>query len=193
LLLLIIAVSAGGLVWFDYLGLIDIKTKFAPVYQYIGLPARTQPVVNTKTAVPLDLNDERYAVLVEADALKRQQLDKQQEDIAKQRKELQQMAAELETRQKGLDEREKTMSATADLDKKHAAKIEENARYLNGMDPTKAVPILLAMNDQDAIAVMKKTDELATAAGSTSIVSYWFSLMPPARAADIQRKMAEQP
>ncbi len=59
--------------------------------------------------------------------------------------------------------------------------------------PQRAVDILLAMDDQNIIDVLRKTEELAAAGGTTSMVSYWLSLMPPERAAEIQRKMASKP
>ena len=42
LLLLIIMVSAAGLVWFDYLNVIDIKTTLAPLYKLFGKEGRSQ-------------------------------------------------------------------------------------------------------------------------------------------------------
>jgi flagellar protein FlbB len=49
------------------------------------------------------------------------------------------------------------------------------------------------MDDQDVIDVLRKTEELARAEGSSSIVPYWLSLMDPQRAAELQRKMAGRP
>ena len=49
------------------------------------------------------------------------------------------------------------------------------------------------MDDQDVIDVLRRADEDATALGQTSLVAYWLSLMPPERAAEIQRKMANKP
>jgi flagellar protein FlbB len=55
------------------------------------------------------------------------------------------------------------------------------------------VGIISAMDDQDVIDVLRKTEEIAQAEGTSSIVSYWLSLMDPKRAADLQRKMASRP
>jgi flagellar protein FlbB len=49
------------------------------------------------------------------------------------------------------------------------------------------------MDDQDVIDVLRKTDELAQAGGSQSIVPYWLSLMDSQRAAEISRKMVSRP
>jgi flagellar protein FlbB len=49
------------------------------------------------------------------------------------------------------------------------------------------------MDDQDVIDVFLKTDELAEAGGTMSIVPFWMSLMEPQRAADLSRKMVSRP
>jgi flagellar protein FlbB len=61
------------------------------------------------------------------------------------------------------------------------------------MPPVRAVSILSEMDDQDVIDVLRKTEELARAEGTSSIVPFWFSLMEPVRAAELQRKMAGRP
>jgi flagellar protein FlbB len=191
LLLLILVISAGGLVWFDYLNVIDIKTMLAPVYRRLGLGARSQ------SAAPggelLNLDAERLTVRLETLDLREMDMNKQQEEIQARQAQIEQMSAELEDRQKGLDERENSMNALAEQTNSRERNIEQSARYLNGMDPENAVAIIVAMDDSQAIAVIRKVEEIARAEGAASIVSYWFSLLPPARAAEIQRKMSISP
>jgi flagellar protein FlbB len=103
------------------------------------------------------------------------------------------MAQELEERQKALDDRENSFIALAEQAEIRTRNVEQNARYLNGMAPENAVRIIASMDDQDAIDVFHKTEEIAQAEGSASIVSYWLSLLPPERAAELQRKMAGRP
>ena len=55
------------------------------------------------------------------------------------------------------------------------------------------VAILLAMEDQLAIDVLRSVDEIAEEEGKNSMVPYWLSLMPADRAATIQRKMTTKP
>jgi flagellar protein FlbB len=61
------------------------------------------------------------------------------------------------------------------------------------MPPQNAVNILASLDDQYAIDVIRKTEEIARAEGTVSIVAFWFSLMEPDRAAELQRKMASRP
>lgn len=71
--------------------------------------------------------------------------------------------------------------------------IEQIAANLNGMAPQNSVSILLAMDDQVVIDVLRKVEEIAKRTGTASMGSYWLSLMPAERAAEIQRKMLSKP
>ena len=194
LLLLIIVLAVGGIVWFDYLNVIDAKTVLAPIYQYIpfiGGQGRSQP--RTTPVELLNLDAERLAVRLEALDLRNMEMDTRQRDLDSRYGEIEQMAMELEDRQKALEEQEKSLRAqTADAENKER-NVEQNARYLNGMPPQNAVGILAAMDDQDAIDILRKTEEIAQAEGTVSVVSYWLSLMNPQRAAELQRKMTGRP
>jgi flagellar protein FlbB len=191
LLLLIVALAGGGLVWFDYLNVIDAKAVLAPVYRLIGLETRSQPEEVPEEYFSLDA--ERLAVRLEALELRTMEQDQRDQDILTRQGEIEQMAQELEERQKALDERENSFNAMTEDAEIRIRNVEQNARYLTGMPPERAVGIIAAMNDQDAIDVFRKTEEIAQAEGTTSIVSYWLSFLPPERAAELQRKMAGRP
>jgi flagellar protein FlbB len=191
LLLLIAVVAAAGIVWFDYLNVIDAKTVISPLTRFIGLEGRSQPKTGPDDVLNLDA--ERLAIRLEALNLQKLEVDTRQRDLDSRYGEIEQMAQELEERQKALDERENSLRAQASDAENKDRNIEDNARYLNGMPPERAVGIMSAMDDQDVIDVLRKTDEMARAAGTNSIVSYWLSLMEPARAAELQRKMAGRP
>jgi flagellar protein FlbB len=191
LLLLIFILAGGGLIWFDYLSLIDAKTVLAPFYRFIGREGRTQP--ETAAGESLNLDAERLAVRLEALELRNMELATQEQELQNRYGEIEQMAQELEERQKALDERENSFNAVTQEAEIKSRNVEQNARYLTGMPPERAVGILTAMDDQDAIDVFRKTEEIAQAEGTVSIVSFWLSLMPPERAAELQRKMAGRP
>jgi flagellar protein FlbB len=191
LLLLVAVLAAGGILWFDYLNIIDAKAVLSPLSRYIGLQGRSQP----KTAPDADLNldAERLAVRLEALDLLKMQVNTREKDLDIRDGEIEQKAQELEERQKTLDERENSLRATVEDAENKDRNIEQNARNLNGMPPERAVGIMSAMDDQDVIDVLRKSEELAQAAGSTSLVPYWLSLMDPKRAAELQRKMVGRP
>jgi flagellar protein FlbB len=202
LLFLILILAGGGILWFDYLHVIDAKAVLGPVYDRLrGVPFvnRILPPGEGRSAPPvvdaeyLNIDAERLAVRMEALELRNMELDKQAQDLQNRQGQIEQMAQELEERQKALDERENSINAlTQDAEIKDRT-VERNAINLTNMPPERAVGILAAMDDQDIIDVLRKTDQLAEAAGNSSIVPYWLSLMDPQRAAEISRKMVSRP
>jgi len=194
LLLLIGIIAIGGIIWFDYLNVIDAKSVLAPVYKYIPFIAgegRTQPKITPED--PINLDAERLAIRLEALEIRSMEMDVLRRDIDFRQGEIEQMAQEIEVRQKALEEWENTLKATvADAENK-SRNVEQIARYLGGMPPQNAVNIFAAMDDQDAIDILRKTEEIAQAEGTTSLVSVWLMQMDPVRAAELQRKMAGRP
>jgi flagellar protein FlbB len=191
LLLLIIVMAGGGLVWFDYLNLIDIKTTLSPLYRFIGREGRSQNVVAEGEFLNMDA--ERLAVRLEAQDLRSAEMDRREQDIARREGEIEQKAQELEARQQAMDDRENSINAAQEEAENKAGIVEQSARQLTGMQPQAAVAIIAAMNDQDAIDVLRMTDDIARREGGTSLVAYWMSLLPPERVAELQRKMKGRP
>jgi len=201
LLFLILIMAALGLLWFDYLNVIDAKDVTGPIMDFLRpLPVigrlmpsgagRTQPLFPDED---LNLDAERFAIRMEALELLNMEMDRQEQNMQSRLGEIEQMAQELEERQKALDEREKSLDAVLSDAEIKDRNVERNAINLTSMPPQRAVGILAAMDDQDVIDVLRKTDELAQASGSQSIVPYWLSLMDSQRAAEISRKMVTRP
>jgi len=194
LLLLIVILSVGGIIWFDFLNIIDAKTVLAPVYRFLPfLPGAGRSQPKQEPDEDLNIDAERLAIRLEQLALRGLEMDTRQRDLDSEQGKIVQMAQELEERQKALDERENSLRAQARDAEDKDRNVEQNARYLTGMPPQNAVNIIAGLDDQDAIDVLRKTEEIAQAEGTTSVVAYWFSLMDPARAAELQRKMAGRP
>ena len=202
LLFLILILAGAGILWFDYLNVIDAKNFMGPVYNALrGVPlvnrllppgeGRSQPPAETEGLLNLDA--ERFAVRLEALELRNMELDRMEQDIQNRRSQIEQMAQELEERQKSQDERENSFNALLSDAEIKDRTVERNAINLINMPPERAVGILAAMDDQDVIDVLRKTDQLAEAGGSASIVPYWLSLMESQRAAEISRKMVSRP
>lgn len=191
LLILTILLSLGGLLWFDYLGLISSRSFFSPVYSLFGL--HTPKGAASKPGEKANLEEDRYAKRLLALETRSQELDKLKEDLELQRKENLQIAEELNDRKDAIEEKEKSFKQIMEETDNRKTNIVQIAIYMNGMRPQNAVANLLEMDDQDIIDVLRAAEDLAAAEGKTSLVSYWFSLMPPVRAAEIQRKMANKP
>jgi flagellar protein FlbB len=192
LLVLILVLVGGGILWFDYLNLIDAKTMLAPLYRFIGRKGRSGGELGPDDFINLDA--ERLQIRLEALALRELDLDKREDEIAVKIAELEQMAQELEERQKSLDELEKSINEWLQSAEDKERSVEGISQWLTSMQPERAVAIISAMNDQNAIDVLRKTEEIARRDGTGSLVPYWFQLMAAtpegaARAAELQRKM----
>jgi len=194
LLLLIVILSVGGILWFDYLNVIDAKTVLAPVYKFIPFipgEGRSQPKQEPDEFINLDA--ERLAIRLLALELRNMEMDTRQRDLDNRYGEIEQMAQELEEQRKAVEDMQESLRAERlDAENKNR-NVEQLARYLTGMPPQNAVNIINGLDDQNAIDLLRKTEEIAQAEGTTSVVAYWFSLMDPVRAAELQRKMAGRP
>ncbi len=193
LLFLIFILVIGGLLWFDYLGVINAKKVFSPVYRLFGLAPQTSTTATTSKPLSADLDDDRLAKRIEALEIRKQELDKREADVAKSESENEAIAKELEERKKSQDEREKTFNNQLKKYDDRNKNIETIVTYLNSMPPKTAVAELEAMDDQDVIDILRKADTLASAAKTASMSSVWLMNMNAERAATIQRKMANKP
>lgn len=193
LIMLIIIMALLGLLWFDYLGVIRFKSVFTPLYKVLGKEPPTSAVVNSTRPLIADIDQERIDKQREALELFREELDKRENDVTQKEQLNEQVAKELANREKSQEEREKTFDLQAKQYDDKNVNIEQIALNLNGMQPTAAVNILLAMDDQTVIDVLRKVEEIAKRTGAASMGSYWLSLMPADRAATVQRKMVSKP
>ena len=196
LLLLVAVLAAGGIIWFDYLNVIDAKTVLAPLYRFIGREGRSQPKPMPEQDLNLDL--ERLITRLEALELEKMELNNIRQELDARDGQIEQMAQELEERQKALEELENSLKAKEQDAENKEKNIETVARNLMNMEPGRAVGIISAMGDQDVLDVLRKAEELAQAAGTTSLVPYWLQLMAGTpegakRAAELQRKLVNRP
>lgn len=185
LLLLVGVLVLGGLVWFDYLGVIDARRTLSPVFSLVG--RRTAPVDGED---PLLLDKERLAKQLEALAVRSEELDNWDKQLAARQLEVDQMVETLAEREGAVEDREKVLNDRLRAYENRVANLRQNSSYLVGMPPENAVKILLAMEDQDVIDILRVTEQQAAEGGEVSLVAYWLSLMPADRAAVLQRKMS---
>ncbi len=193
LIILILVLIFFGLLWFDYLGIINAKKNFAPFFRMLGLSPQTSVTVSSLGGLSADLDNDRFAKRLEALDIRTEELDKREADVREREDANAQVAQELEDKEKTQAEREKTFNNLVKKYDDRSVNIEQIVANLNGMPPKSAVGILVAMDDQDVIDVLRRADEIASAEGESSTVAYWLSLMPSDRAAEISRKMANKP
>ena len=190
---MIIALVIGGIVWFDYIGLIDAKDALrsglqAPGHQGYG-PRR--PLAPTAPAL---LEEERYAKRLESIQARSEELDQREGGLQKKDAEISQKAQELDDRGKAIDDQEKSFNDKVKQYDNRKANIDQNAQYLVGMPPAKAVGHTEGDGRPDGHRHLPtRWKSRAKAAGAASLVSVWLSGMPPDRSATLQRKMSAEP
>ena len=141
---------------------------------------------------PLLLEKERMAKQLEALAIRSEELTAWQQELETSQAEIDQMIEQLQEREQTIEDREKVFNESLQAFENRRVNLQRNSEYLVGMPPENAVKILLQMEDQDVIDIFRMTEEQAQATGELSLVSYWLSLMPPERAAVLQRKMSRK-
>ena len=193
LLFLIIILILAGLVWFDYLSVIQVKSVFAPVYRLFGLQTQTSTSATGTAPLEADLDNDRFQKRLESLTLKEEELNQRENQLAQAEALNQQTAQELENRRVAQEEREIAFNSTVSQYDGRQLNIVTNVQNLNNMPPQNAVDILVAMDDQDVIDILRMADQIAEEAGSVSLASTWLMMMPADRAAQVQRKMLSKP
>ncbi len=188
LVLLLVLLVLGGIVWFDYLGIVDAKSVLAPIYGLFGLQTRAAVAVDD----PNLLARERLAKQADALALRLEEQDRREAELARRDRELTQRAEDLKDREQAADAREKAFNEQVKAFENRRVNLVQNSRYLTSMPPKNAVDILMKMEDQDVIDLFRITEQEAARAGEDSPVAYWLSQMPADRAAALERKMARK-
>jgi flagellar protein FlbB len=190
LALLLVVLALAGIVWFDYLGLIDARDALAPIWRLAGLRQRAGAIADDD---PNLLDKERLAKEQEALVLRSEDLERARQALAAETANLSQIAEQLAEREQAVESREKAFNERVNTFENRRVNLAQNAGYLVGMRPADAVARLAAMDDQDVIDIFRITEEEAAKAGESSLVAYWLSLMDPARAAVLMRKMQRRP
>lgn len=193
LLFLIIILLLAGLIWFDYLDVIQAKNILSPVYRLFGLQTQTSTSIKGTPPLEADLDNDRYQKRLESLNLKKEELDQRETELAQAEALNQQTAQELEDRRLAQEERETAFNNTVTQYDGRQLNIITNVQNLNSMPPQNAVDILVAMDDQDVIDILRMADQVAEETGGVSLSSTWLMTMPADRAAQIQRKMLSKP
>ena len=186
LALLLVVLALAGVVWFNYLGLIDARDTLAPILRLAGFPQRAGGIPDDD---PNLLDRERLAKDQEALVLQSEELGRLRQELAAETANLTQFAEQLAEREQAAEAREKAFIERVNTFENRRVNLAQNAGYLVGMRPQDAVARLAAMEDQDVIDIFRITEEEAAKAGESSLVAYWLSLMDPQRAAVLMRKM----
>jgi flagellar protein FlbB len=187
LFLLLIVLTLGGIIWFDYLGLVDAKSIISPAYRLLGFDKRSSVA---SADDPNLLDRERLSKEQDALALRQQDLDTRSVALEQKEKQLNQLGQDLNDRDAALSAREKAFNDQVKAFDNRRVNIAQNATYLTNMPPANAVAIMAKMGDQDIIDIFRTVEQQAQKAGIDSVVPLWLSMLSADKAADLQRKMA---
>ena len=190
LIILIIVLVIGGLLWVDFLGLINARDSLAPLLRMVNIDV--PEAVEQPDDIYL-LDKERLDKQIEALDLREADLLSREENILLGEAELKELAAQLEEQKKSLDEKEKSLNEALKMYDNKRANLEQNALYLSGMEPAKAVAIMNEMQKTELVDVLRTSERLSRESGTASLVAFWLSLMDPDRASEIQSMMVIKP
>jgi flagellar protein FlbB len=188
LLILLIVIVFGGIYWFDHLGLINYKKIIGPLEQYLpSFLQRGEEVVDDPYLLERELLSKREEVLkARYDELERMMSDLEQREL-----ELGETEAKLTEETKRLEEEKKVLSEKLSEYDNYRENIAKQAEYFTSMPPDAAVERLAQLDDLLVIDILRQIDRTAEEEGRLSVVPYFLSLMDPAKAAVIQRKMTK--
>ena len=191
LLVLILALIIGGLIWLDFLGIIDVKKQLSPITSIFGIEPTSEV---DQPFSPLLLDADRLTKEWQAIAIERSELENTTNELDLREAEVRQLESEVNEKESSLEERQNSLiEAIRQYDNK-VANLEQTARYMMGMPPADAVAIMDEYDLRDLVDLLRTSERLSREAGEASLVAYWLSLMPDReRAAEIQRLMVEKP
>lgn len=189
LVLFIVVLIVGGLLWFDFLGVVDVQDSFSFITNIVGIEPR-EPI------------EDDTIYLLDNERLAKQQLsvDQQFEDLSLRQQEVELLSLELTQREEevaelelSLEEKENSLNEAQRIYDDKDKNLRQVATNYISMDPKRAVPQLEEMDVLDVVDLFRMVDKMADESGTASMVSYWLSQMDAAKAAEIQRLLIIKP
>ncbi|MBN1899275.1 MAG: hypothetical protein JW827_10890 [Spirochaetes bacterium] len=176
----------SGLLWIDYLGLINIKKSLYPTLSKIPpfgylVPRRTED--------PYLLNREERRKQEIAQKIEWEKIKGLEEKLKEKESQLLEKEQSLVELEKSLKNRETELDKKYKDKENYKDKISLQAKYITSMVPKEAVKRLEQMDDRLVIDIFRQIESDAQAEGKQSLVPYLLSLMDAEKAAVIQRKM----
>ena len=173
LILIILILLLGGVVWFDYLGLINVKEMISPVVTPVasrlgidfGLPEQIENVEDINL-----LEKERLNKRQESLGMREAELDIRETEIESKEAEIAQMLDSLSEREAAFEEQEKSFNDRLKAYDNRNTNLRQAAEYFVGMPPDAAVGMFLEMDDQDVIDIMRAHQKISDEEGSASMV-----------------------
>lgn len=191
MVILVLGLIIGGLLWMDFLGIINLRPILSPLMSLVGL--ESQQVVEEPFSATL-LDSDRLAKERQAIAIERRDLQISAEDLALRDAELTRKESELAERESSIEEKQNSLIEAIGQYDNRVTNLEQTARYMMNMPPSDAVSIMNEYELMDLVDVLRTSERLSREADEASLVAYWLSIMSDRnRAAEIQRMLVEKP
>ncbi len=186
LLFLNLFLFSSGVLWLDYLGIINIKENIYPNLAKIPGISYFVPKRKADRFLLENIENEKRKMLKDIEWKKLKDFEKK---LKEKELEIDKKNTQLENKEKELIAREKYLKEKYAEKDTYKDKIARQAKYFVSMRPEDAVKRLDELDDLTVIDILKEIEREAHTQGKQSIVPYFLSLMDPKRAAVIQRKM----
>ncbi|MCL2026101.1 MAG: hypothetical protein FWG92_04770 [Leptospirales bacterium] len=185
LVILIFFIAVSGVMWLDYIGLVDLSGKMG------FLRGKPELVIDAAGDEPTLIDREKLAKEQQALVSREEELNKRETLLKEKENEFLAEQEKLAEQKRGLEIEQKKL---ADQKNEHAG-YEKNIRVLANkianMPPEESVQIMTGWDDPTIIDVLRQMDVDADTEGSTSITSYLITLMPREKASRIMYLMTQ--
>jgi len=185
LLILIFFISAFGLFWMDYIGLVDLN-KYITRFK-----SGPESVVHATDDEPSLIEKEEFQKEKEKLLERIEELDKREALIAENEKMLETEQEKIREMHKGLELEKTKFIDSKNKNSGYEKNVKELANKIANMPPEESVKIMVRWEDPLIIDVLRQMDAEAEAAGRSSITAYLITLMPKEKASRIMYLMTQ--
>lgn len=191
LLLLIVVLVIGGIIWFDFLGVIDKGDSLGFITKTLGIEP-TEKIEDTDRNIYLL---DAVRIVKEREALDRREitLKSREESITLEEAKNKQIMEELKEKEAAINDKEKSLNEAMGRYDDEQKNLETTVRYLAALPPQSVVEILVNYPVLKVVDTLRKEDEIASLEGRPSNSSVWLLFMEPKRAAEVQDMMIKKP
>ncbi len=185
LVILILFISAAGLFWMDFIGLVDIQSR---INRFKGTP---ESVVNAKDDEPSLVEREEFEKEKQKLQERIEEIDKREAKIVEKEKNIDSESDKIDEIKKGIDLEKKKLSDDKLKYSGYQKNIKKLSEKISNMPPDESVKIMINWEDPLIIDVLRQMDRDAEELGRQSITSYLITLMPKDKASRIMYLMTQ--
>ena len=191
LVLLIAVLLIGGILWFDFLGVIDRGDSLNFITERIGISEST-PVEDEEANIYLL---DAVRLVKEREAIDRREiaLKSREEAINLEEAKNNQVLEELKEKESAIMDKEKSLTEALSRYDDEQQNLETTVNYLAALPPQTTVDILKNYPVLQVVDTLRKEDEIATRDGRVSNSSTWILFMDAKMAAEVNDMMIKKP